>query len=163
HCAIGERLHCAAARSEVFEGQVQTTQSQIGPDVAQDVRQLQRDTEIERVLARSGAATPEHLDANHPDRRCSTTAVLEPASNRLLVNRIVNRPAEIPDSDDGASPFGGKHEKRIVEARLSGHYATVRVPFCPRQSTARHRSRGTSAAPSVGRCSKSSNRARLTR
>lgn len=40
---------------------------------------------------------------------------------RRLIHSIVDRAAEVPDGNDGASLFGRQHEKRVVKAGLAGH------------------------------------------
>src|SRR6185369_17063120 len=53
-------------------------------DVAQDVRELERDAEIERVVARAVASAADDLDADKPDGRGDAPAVLKEVVERLI-------------------------------------------------------------------------------
>src|SRR5262245_42500969 len=85
-------------------------------------------------------------DVQRPSRPCIVG---------LQVNAVVDGPAEIEDSEDRPPLRCGKHQKRIVEAGLSGH---VR-----RQKSARSPITTASVHPSVGRARKTSKRLRSRR
>ena len=84
----GEVVHCTSMRPQVVERQVDAPPLEIGLDVAQDVGQLQRDAEVERVVGRPRAATAEDPEADHPDRRCHPAAVFEQIVERLIARRV---------------------------------------------------------------------------
>ena len=77
------------------------------------------------------------------------------AARRLLVDRIVDRAAEVPDRHDRAALVGGQHQERVVEAGLARHYGAA--ASAPRASRSTARSR----APSVGRSSRAARRGAL--
>ena len=76
----------------------------------------------------------------------------------ILIHRIVDRAAEVPDRDDGAALLGRKDEERIVETGLARHHAPRRPAHrAPEQQ--RHVAR----RRAVGRTVNSSRRVRSTR
>ena len=75
-------------RRQVLERQIHAAAREIVFDVAENVRQLQRDAEVERVFARRGASTAEDLDADEADRRRDPPAVLEQIVERLVSRRV---------------------------------------------------------------------------
>ena len=68
HPASGQILHCASGGTEVFERQVDAPVFEVGPHIANDVGQLQRDAKMQRVVHRSRTRAPKDPDADHPDR-----------------------------------------------------------------------------------------------
>ena len=75
---------------QVLQRQVDAASGQIVPHVANDVGQLQGQPEVDGVLPRLGAATPENLDAHQPDRRRHALAVFD-----QLVEGLVAQPVQV--------------------------------------------------------------------
>src|SRR5581483_12103896 len=74
----------AAARAQIGERQVDAAALEIGPDVAQDVGQLQRYSQVQRVLRRRVARAAEDANADQAHGRRDATAVLEEIIERLV-------------------------------------------------------------------------------
>src|SRR5579862_2670289 len=78
-------LLAAPEAAEVGARQVDATAARVLRDVAQDVRQLEREPELDRVLARRRALVAEDLDADEANRARNAVAVsLEIALPRLV-------------------------------------------------------------------------------
>ena len=76
------------AAAQILERQVDAAAREIVLDVAQDVGQLQRDAEVQRVVARPVAPAAEDPDADQADRRGDAPAVLEQVVERLVPRRV---------------------------------------------------------------------------
>ena len=74
----------AAETLQILGWNVHAAALEIRRHVADDVRQLQRNAEIDRVIARLQIAIPENLDADQPDRRRHAQAVLPQLLERVV-------------------------------------------------------------------------------
>ncbi len=142
--------------------------SQIGRHVADDIGQLQRDAEIDRVVARLQIAIAENLDADQPDGRRHAQAVLPQLLERVVavalqihgdaVDQIFecrSRQFELRDERERAaslalSPARDLHRAgpppRAIDA--SARRPDRPLPVRPR----RHRRRGRNPTPQRWRC-----------
>ena len=84
HLAGANVVFGHAEAREIFLRQVDPSVGEVDADVADDVGQLQREPEVERIVARPRVAAPEDLDADQSDRRGHATAV----SGQLVEGRV---------------------------------------------------------------------------
>ena len=82
--AGGEVVDRAAERAQIFEWQVDAAAGEVVLDVAENVRELQRDAEIQGVGAGAFVAAAEDPDADQADRRRDAPAVLDQIVERLV-------------------------------------------------------------------------------
>ena len=88
HPAGGQVGHRAAGGREIVERHVHAAARQIVLDVADDVGELQRDAEIQRVVARLRIAAAEDPDTDQADRRRDAVAILQQIVECLIPRRV---------------------------------------------------------------------------
>ena len=77
--------------------------------------------------------------------------------SRPLVHIVVNRPAEVPDGDDGAALWIREHNERVIEIGVAAGHGGAQAACGRLQEIAFHRRAGTSDLPRVGLAVKTSN------
>src|SRR5439155_21098707 len=131
--AAGEIVDGAAGGAEILERQIDATSTQIVLDVAHDVGELERDAEIQRVIAGGIARAAEDLDANQTDRGGYAPAILEQIRERLVSVPVeIHRhavdyvreglPRQVERRDEGlkAAALCGSGRRTVITARQLG-------------------------------------------
>ena len=125
HDTGGKRLLGHAKLRQIFLRQIDAALLQIGLDVANDVGHLQRQAEVEGVLARARIAAAEHLDAHHADRRRHAAAIAD-----QLIEGVVARAMQIhlDAVDEIVERLARQRERRDVRLEIAAPAASAAAP-----------------------------------
>ena len=125
----GEILRADVEAAQILLGQVDAPRTRVDLDVAQDIRELQRDAEVHRVIAGAGIAVAEDLDAREPDGGRHAVAVRVQLLERLVAGLVQVH----LDARDDLFEHGARDRKgadRRLESLASGVRGRATVDAC---------------------------------